>query len=151
MVRIDAVFDSACAQVDVEADDKASALKRAVDILGMSGRVPDKGKLLEEIEQRESMTSTAIGNGVALPHALSDSVPDTVLGLVRLARPVSFGAPDGAPVDLLLVMAGPRNKTTDHLQLLSKLARILHDADFRAALRRAADGPELASLLRAKE
>jgi PTS system nitrogen regulatory IIA component len=72
---------------------------------------------------------------------------ETLLAVVHLAQPVAFGALDGQPVDLLFMMAGPKGGTTDHLKLLSKLAKLLHDGTFRQAARQATDGKALAQLL----
>lgn len=69
------------------------------------------------------------------------------MAALRLAAPVDFGAPDGRPVDLVFAIVGPRGGAGEHLRLLSKLVRALHDPAFRAAARAAADGPALAGLI----
>ncbi|QQO10991.1 PTS sugar transporter subunit IIA [Breznakiella homolactica] len=145
------ILDPVCAAVGVAADTKEAALAQAVEILAKNGKVPDSAGLLREVLSRESLAPTAIGEGVALPHALSASVPETMFAVLRLARAVDFGADDGGPVDIIFLIAGPRNETSAHLKLLSKLARLLHDEKFRAALRSAADGRSLAELLYEKD
>jgi mannitol/fructose-specific phosphotransferase system IIA component (Ntr-type) len=107
----------------------------------------DPVKILEEIRARERLASTGIGEGVAVPHALCDSMDQTVMAVLRLEKPVPFDSADGVPVDLIFIMAGHKGDTANHLKLLSKLARLLHDGDFRSAARAAADGPALAKLL----
>ncbi len=147
MTDFHAILHTSCAEVGVAAADKNAALVAAVDTLHRSGKIADKVKLLEEILARERMASTGIGSGVAVPHALSDQLSETLLGLIRLAAAVPFDSPDGEAVDLIFIMAGPRNDTANHLKILSKLARLLLDADFRAALRAAPDVPSLTQLL----
>ncbi len=147
MVLFSDILDPSCAAVGVAADDKDAVLVAAVDLLAQGGKLSDKGRLLEEIRARERLSSTGIGEGVAVPHALCDAIPQTVMSVVRLARPVPFGSLDGAPVDLVFLMAGPRGATANHLKILSKLARLLHDEAFRTAARQAKDGPALAELL----
>jgi mannitol/fructose-specific phosphotransferase system IIA component (Ntr-type) len=73
------------------------------------------------------------------------------LAVARLARPVDFGAQDSVPVDLVFMIAGSRDNASQHLQLLSKLARMAHDPSFRKAAREAVDAPSLARLLRERE
>ncbi|MBU1080693.1 MAG: PTS sugar transporter subunit IIA, partial [Spirochaetes bacterium] len=96
---------------------------------------------------REKLSSTGIGEGVAIPHALMEGVAATTMAVARLAEPVDFDAEDGGPVDLVFMIAGPRSDTGGHLKLLSKLARTLHDPEFRKAAREAPDGPALARLI----
>ncbi|MDL2228837.1 PTS sugar transporter subunit IIA [Treponema sp. OttesenSCG-928-L16] len=151
MVSFSAILSPSCAEVNIQAENKDDALKAAVELISRSGKVADPGKLLEEIRGREVLASTGIGEGVGLPHAMSDAVSQTMLGVLRLVSPVPFGAQDQKPVDLLFIIAGPRGETSAHLQLLSKLARLLHDEHFRDSLRRAENGEALAQILYAKD
>jgi fructose-specific phosphotransferase system IIA component len=151
MISFSTILRSDCVGVGVAAGTKDEVLAAAVDCLGKSGVVPDKGKLLSEVRARELLSSTGIGEGVAVPHALCDSIGETVMSVLRLAEPIDFASVDGQPVDLVFLMAGPRGDTANHLKLLSKLARLLHDEEFRKAARAAADGPALARLLYEKD
>lgn len=147
MIPFSEILDPVCAATGVSVDGKDEALVAAVELLAKGGKLPDKARLLEEIRSRERLSSTGIGEGVAVPHALCDAIPQTVMSVIHLARPVPFGSLDGAPVDLVFLMAGPRGATATHLKVLSKLARLLHDESFRAAARQAPDGAALAKLL----
>jgi mannitol/fructose-specific phosphotransferase system IIA component (Ntr-type) len=140
------ILDPVCAATGVTVEDKDSALVAAVDLLANGGKVPDKVRLLEEIRARERLSST-VSEGVAVPHALCE--PDSA---DRHGRPSSHppGGLRGAgrgPVDLVFLMAGPRGATANHLKILSKLARLLHDDTFRIAARQAQNGAALARLL----
>ncbi len=147
MILFSEILDPVCAATGVTVEDKDSALVAAVDLLANGGKVPDKVRLLEEIRARERLSSTGIGEGVAVPHALCDLIPQTAMAVLHLTHPVDFGALDGAPVDLVFLMAGPRGATANHLKILSKLARLLHDDTFRIAARQAQNGAALARLL----
>jgi fructose-specific phosphotransferase system IIA component len=151
MVNFSSILRIDCVGVGVAAKTKDEALVAAVDYLVKSGVVPSRDKLLAEVRARELLSSTGIGEGVAVPHALCDSITETVMSVVRLSKPIDFASVDGQPVDLVFLMAGPRGDTSNHLKILSKLARLLHDADFRKAARAAADGAELARLLFEKD
>lgn len=151
MVNFSSILKPAIAAVGVEAKTKDEALIAAVDLVCRSGAVPDREKLLSEIRARESLSSTGIGEGVAVPHALCDTISQTVMSVVHLARPIDFTAVDSQPVDLVFLMAGPRGDTANHLKILSKLARLLHDPEFRKAARSAADGESLVHLLYEKD
>lgn len=151
MISFKDILKSQCAAVGVEARSKDDILVRAVDLLSAGGAVPDPAKLLEEIRSREKLSSTGIGEGVAIPHALCDSIPETCLAVLRLASPVDFSAMDEKPVDLVFLMAGPRGDTGNHLKLLSKLARLMHDPDFRKGARTVSDGAALVELLYSRD
>jgi len=88
---------------------------------------------------RETIGSTAIGHGVAIPHARSNAYETTRGAFLRLHHPVDFSAHDGNPVDLVFAMSVPEHSTDAHLQVLSELADRFADERFRDALRAAAD------------
>ncbi len=132
--------------VGVEAETKDEVLAAAVRLLCAS-RGEDEAMILAKVMEREKLAATALGDGVAVPHALCSTSGGTAIAALRLAKPVEFGAPDGRPVDLVFLMAGPRDDGAAHLRLLSKLARVLHDEAFRNSARAARDAAELADLI----
>ena len=101
----------------------------------------------EALQERESVASTAIGHGVAIPHARTKAHESVRGAFLRLAHPVDFGAGDDTPVDLVFAMSVPEHSTQLHLQTLSELAEHFTDADFRDALRGARDLPALRQVL----
>ena len=146
MIQFGTILKASCVAVDVDSKDKDAALAAVTELLVSGGGGTDAPRLLSEILARESLASTGIGEGVAVPHALADDIRETAMAVARLAKPIDFDAVDGEPVDLLFLLVGPKG-TTAHLQLLSKLARLLHDPAFRKAARAAPDGAALARLL----
>ncbi len=147
MVGLRDILNPVCVEVNGPAQNKDEALECAVRLLAKSGGIIDSQKLLNEVKAREELASTGIGNGVAIPHALSDFASNTMLAILRLVEPVDFDAADAIPVDLLFLMTGPKANTSLHLKILSKLARSLHDEQFRASLREAPNGEVLADLM----
>lgn len=131
--------------IGVRAADKAEALRLAAGLL--AGREsPDP--ILAAVMERETLSSTGIGHGAAVPHALFQDDRPMSLAVIRLERPIDFDSVDGAPVDLVFMAIGSRLRTSDHLQLLSKIARALHDDAFMRAARAAGTAAELAALVR---
>jgi len=151
MVRFSTLLKESCVAVDVAVPDKHAALVKAVEILTKSGAGLDESRLLSEILAREALSSTGLGEGIAIPHAMCDFVTGTTLAVMRLSKPIDFGSLDGAPVDLIFLLAGPKNDQATHLQVLSKMARLLNDDGFRQSLRAAPDGPSLAGILYGKD
>lgn len=104
--------------------------------------------IFESLCGRERLGSTGLGQGVAIPHGRSPDIGSAIGALVQLSEPIDFGAPDGQPVDLVFALAVPEHFTHQHLVLLSQLAEMFGDADFRQHLRSAADTDALHQLLR---
>lgn len=95
----------------------------------------DRDYLLEALLAREALESTAVGDGIALPHPRNPvvaHVPEPVVGLGFPAIPVEFGAPDGKPVCALFLIVSPSVRL--HLQLLARIAFVLRDAQLKRLL-----------------
>ncbi len=112
----------------------------------------DRGMLARLLIGREALASTAVGDGIAMPHARDPLVvrvvePHVVLCL--LSRPVDFCAIDGRPVRILFALLSP--SVRQHLQTLAKLAFVLHDAELRKLLGRAATDTAILDRVRAIE
>ena len=111
----------------VAGSDKESVLRSAVHTMQLPEKV-DKEFLLKVILAREELGSTAVGDGIALPHArnpLVFNIPFTVVSLCFLETAIDFGAMDGKPVYCLFTLITPTVRI--HLQMLSQLAFILRD------------------------
>ncbi len=147
MASLREYLDPACVAVDVQADDKESAIRALVRIAESARAVKDPELLIRDILERERLAPTGLGESCAVPHAHSDGIADTRLVFARLARAVDFGAPDDKDARLVVLMAGPKDSAGLHLKLLSKLARILHDENFRASALAAPDAAGLARLI----
>ncbi|CAA0081260.1 Nitrogen regulatory protein [BD1-7 clade bacterium] len=99
--------------------------------------------LLEHLNARERLGSTGIGKGIAIPHCRCSDITETIGLLIKLKKPVDFDAPDDQPVDILFVMVVPQDANDQHLQILSSLAELFHQAEFRNQLRKAQTNDEL--------
>lgn len=88
---------------------------------------------------REKLGSTGLGQGIAIPHGRIKGIKEAIGGFVRLANPVQFEAPDGRPVSLVFALLVPETATERHLQILSELAQMFSDHEFRERLAAAAD------------
>jgi PTS system nitrogen regulatory IIA component len=130
---------------------KNRALRALVQVLPLPDGV-DRELLLRLFLAREASASTAIGDGIAIPHVRNPIVLHVSQPLVTLAfleRPVEFGALDGKPVHVLFSIISPTNRS--HLQLLSRLSFALHDGGLRQAVVRQAPRAELLRELRRVE
>jgi fructose-specific phosphotransferase system IIA component len=91
-------------------------------------------EILKTILKRESIESTGIGKGIAIPHAKSDNIKDFHI-ILGISKPgVDFAALDGKPVKIIfLVLSAEKNKVL-YIRILARLARLLHNQDFRKGL-----------------
>lgn len=113
------------------------------------GRISDADNVVDAVLEREAKSTTAVGNGVAIPHARTAAVEVPTLGFARLNEPVTdWNAPDGQPVDLVFLIAVPDSAGNKHLKILSKLARSIMKDDFRDQLRGAASEDEIVRIIR---
>jgi PTS system nitrogen regulatory IIA component len=115
---------------------KERALRALVEVLPLPEGV-DRELLLRLFLAREASASTAVGDGIAVPHVRNPIVLHVTrpfVSLCFLEKPVDFGALDGQPVHVLFSLVCPTART--HLQLLSRLSYALHDAAFKEVVRR---------------
>src|SRR2546430_9596416 len=127
----------------IRGDDRVSILRQVVDRLPVP-TAQDRDLLLEVLLAREALGSTAIGDGIAIPHVRSPLVFPGSHGAVALCYldgPVPFDAPDGKPVHTLFALISPT--VVGHLQLLSRLSLALLDPACKAAVLRRAGPAEI--------
>lgn len=134
--------------LDLTSTDKQSLFRDALQRLHAGGHVSEPVTVLQDLEVRENIMSTGIGQGVAIPHAQSEGVPATHLSLWRPRKPVEFEAMDEQPVDLIFMILGPRGIGNEHVKILAKISRLLHGSDFRERLRRAGSAAEILAAIR---
>jgi nitrogen PTS system EIIA component len=134
--------------LDVDVSTKAELLKKVARMLaGRHGL--SETQVFESLIAREQLGSTALGHGVAIPHARMAQCDAATGVFVRTRIAVPFDAPDGKPVSMFLGLVVPKQATQRHLQLLATAASIFSDASLRAKLRTAADTETLRELLTA--
>ena len=133
----------------IEGTDKASVLSSVVAVMNLPPAV-NRITFSQLLLARESLGSTAIGDGIAIPHVRHPIVLQALhptLTLCFLEHPIDFGAEDGRPVDTLFTLASPTVRTHQHL--LAALALGLKDSRFRSAVTRKASGEEIMEEARA--
>lgn len=99
----------------------------------------DAARVAESLAAREGLGSTALGQGVAFPHARIKGLREPLAAYLRLSQPIDFDAPDGNPVDELFVLLVPQQATEAHLLLLAEVAQMFGGLYFHDHLRRQKD------------
>jgi PTS system nitrogen regulatory IIA component len=129
-----AALESGGIHHEVPGDDREAALRSVVARLPLPKDF-DRESLFQLFMAREARGSTAVGDGIAIPHVRRPivlHVPRTLMTLCFLARPIAYEAPDGRPVQALFSVLSAT--VADHVRLLDRLARALHDARFRKSV-----------------
>jgi PTS system nitrogen regulatory IIA component len=120
-------------RVPLTSRDKPSVLRELVDLLvRSSGGSPDD--ILHAVREREACQSTGFGHGVAIPHALSPSLPALALVAGQTAAPIDYGALDGDPVRLFFLLAGPEAMAGAQVRALARIARLVRQEGVRGRL-----------------
>ena len=133
-------------------DLQASSKKRLFEQAGLLFENHDgiaRSQVFESLFARERLGSTGLGQGVAIPHGRIKGLKEALGAFIRVAQPVPFDAPDGAPVTLAFVLLVPEKATEKHLQILSELAQMFSDRALREAMLAAKDAAELHQLVTA--
>jgi len=128
---------------------EASSKKRVFEQAGLlfeNQQGIARSAVYDALFAREKLGSTGLGQGIAIPHGRIKGLKNAVGGFLRLAAPVQFDSPDGKPITLAFVLLVPETATERHLQILSELAQMFSDPDFRERLIAAADPAEIHSL-----
>ncbi len=136
--------------LDLSAETKTAAARSLAERMVAAGRVTDLDGFLADVAAREEQMPTGMDGGIGIPHCRSAHVGEPTLAFGRSARGIDFGAPDG-PADLVFLIAAPAGADSDHLSILSGLARQLMNADFTGALRAEQDPEAVAALIRGEQ
>jgi fructose PTS system EIIBC or EIIC component len=133
--------------LDVDAGgDKEAVIGLLAERLATAGRATDRDGLIAAAMAREAQSATGLPGGIAIPHCRSPHVDEATIGFARLSPPADFGAPDG-PADLAFLIAAPEAGGSEHMKLLSSLARALVRKEFVESLRNASSATEVVELV----
>ena len=130
---------------------KADAIYTLGELMDKGGHLTDKAEYLKAVFAREESGSTGLGDGIATPHAKSAGVKEAGLAAMVVPNGVDFEALDGQPSRLFFMIAAPEGAADTHVEVLSKLATMVIDPDFKNALIQAATVDRFLELITAKE
>lgn len=149
-MRIIDLLKKDAVELNVSASSKAQAIDRLVALHTRAGNIKNAGEFKKAVLERENQSSTAIGDGVAVPHAKSSSVITPGLSAITVPQGVDYGAPDGKKSDILFMIAAPPDGDL-HLEILSRLMVMLMEKAFCSALRSSETTEEFLAVIDKKE
>lgn len=133
-MRITELLKTESIELDVKVSSKEEAIDRLVSLMDAGGRLKDKAGYKEGILAREGLGSTAIGEGIAIPHAKVEAVGTPGLAAMVVPEGVDYDAFDGSLAHLLFMIAAPAEGADVHLEALSRLSTLLMNPGFKEGL-----------------
>lgn len=150
-MRITDLLKKESIKLDAKVTSKKEAINLLGDLMDNSGNLNDKETYLDTVFAREDLSTTGIGDGIAIPHGKTAAVNNAGLSSIVIKDGVDFDSLDGEKVHLLFMIAAPDNSDNLHLEVLARLSTILMDSDFRDKLINAKSVDEYLSLIDKKE
>lgn len=138
-------------RIPLKARSKDDILRELVGVIGDQHGFSDHDDILRAVRERESVLSTGIGNGVAIPHGKSPVVPDLIMAAGCTPDPIDFDSLDGAPVNLFFLLVGPETAAGPHIKALSRISRLVRRDDARERLVRSKTAEEFFRALQEAE
>ncbi len=150
-MRITDVLDAEAVIPSLEAREKSAVLEEIVTRLSSHFGFEDSRRLLEVVHARERICSTAIGEGVAIPHGKLPGLERVYIAFARSREGVDFDAQDGTPTHLFFLLVAPEGSTSEHLSALARVSRLVKDASLREDLMQVQTAEEVVNLIEEKE
>lgn len=145
------ILSPACIRAPLVGTDKKSVIDELVDVLAAAGRVSDSKALKDAVWQREQTRTTGIGHGLAIPHGKCPGMSGLSMAIGKPSTPMDFEAIDGKPVKLIVLLASPPDRTSDHIQALARISRLMTMDQFREQIYAATTSQEIYDLLKTQE
>ncbi|MCX5702262.1 MAG: PTS sugar transporter subunit IIA [Candidatus Omnitrophica bacterium] len=134
---------------DVKSAKKEDVIKELVEVLIRADEIEGRyqNKLIEALIARESLGSTAIGHGVAIPHAKIEGIKKLVAAFGLSKKGVDFDSLDGEPAYIFFLLVAPQDSAGPHLKALARISRLLKDKYFRDNLRACQDDKSVINII----
>lgn len=150
-MKITELLDIKSIDLNVEVKSKTETIDYLVDLMAKSEKISDKEEYKRGVLAREELTTTGIGEGIAIPHAQNSAVKKAGLAAITIKDGVDYKSLDGKPVYLCFMIAAPEDGGNVHLQALAKLSALLMNEEFRNNLISAKSPKEFLAIIDQEE
>lgn len=140
-----------CIKAPLSSTDKKGVIEELVDVLAAADRTQDPTSLKEAVWTREQTRTTGIGHGLAIPHGKCAGLTELAMAIGKPTEPIDFASIDQKPVELVILLASPLDRTSDHIQALARVSRLMTREDFRTRMYQASTPDEIFALLQEQE
>jgi nitrogen PTS system EIIA component len=136
---------------DLTARSKTDVLVELATAVSRQHSELDRERLVQALEDRERLNSTALGEGVAIPHGKLSGIKRVFAAFARSKQGVDFHSLDGEPTHLFFLLVAPEDSAGAHLKALARISRLLKDESFRTRLMQAPDAAALYETIRQED
>lgn len=150
-MKITDFLDRKAIKIGINSTTKEDILKELVDILAEVKDIGDQKSILKALLERESLGSTGIGQGIAIPHGKTERVKELVAVLGVSKKGVNFDALDGESVYIFFLLVAPKETAGPHLKALAQISRLLRDSYFCELMKRCQTPDEVYDLIKREE
>ena len=147
-MKITDILEDGLVVGDLAGDSKDEVIEELAGVVARNHPEIDRVRLVQALQDRERLNSTALGEGVAIPHGKLPGVKRVVAAFGRSPQGVDFSSLDGKPTHLFFLLVAPEDSAGAHLKALARISRLLKDASFRQRLLEAPDANALWSIIR---
>ncbi len=119
-----------CFSPELPEKTREDALRRIVHGIAEKGYIKDEKEVFSPLMERENIQSTAVGNGIAIPHCFTDDVADLIIVVARSSAGLEFDSFDGKPIQVVFLLMGNRQEHSLHLKALARIARLIKSTSF---------------------
>jgi nitrogen PTS system EIIA component len=147
-MRIEDILGAEMVIAQLQADTKAGILAELAGTVAAHHPEVDRARLITALEEREKLNSTALGEGVAIPHGKLAGIRRVFAAFGRSPAGVDFESLDGKPTHLFFLLVAPEESAGAHLKALARISRLLKSAEFRAKLIEAPDAAAVFATIR---
>ena len=135
---------------DIQADTKDEAIEELCNMLRDAPEVTDPDKFYHAIMYRETIMSTGIGMGIAVPHSKTSSLNDFVMAVGRTKKGIEFDSLDGLPVHIIILIGASDTQGEEFLKILAQIGSVLKDENYSKKLIEADSPKDMLKLLTPK-
>lgn len=150
-MKITELLDVKSIALNVNVSSKDETIDKLIDLMYESGKISDKSEYKKGILAREALSTTGIGDGIAIPHAQVATVKKAGLAAMTIQNGVDYDSLDGKPVYLCFMIAAPQDGGSIHLQALAKLSTLLMNEEFRNELMNAKSAEQFIGIINQEE
>ncbi len=115
---------------DLTEKSREDALRRIIHEAAAQGVIRDEAEVLARLMERESVQTTAVGDGIAIPHCFTDDIADLAIIVARAPGGLEFDSFDGKPTRVVFLLMGNREEHSLHLKALARIARLIKSTGF---------------------
>lgn len=146
-MQLSEILSVECVRAPLTGTEKQAVIAELVGVLADAGKVSDPDGLREAVWTREQTRTTGIGHGLAIPHGKNASMTGLAMAIGKPANPLDFEAIDNQPVRLIVLLASPPDRTSDHIQALARVSRLMSSEAFREKIYAAQTPAEIFELV----